>query len=216
MSRVTEILEARPSATADKPQPTGMVDNALYGYCKGVTSDHGISIIIPKTRSEDPEKTAAHPWRTWLQYAIRDGKMNARTMQMAGAQPMEFMRRLVDFYDGCFVAVIEGEIRVFSRRPQAQVPSAFISQITKNTPDLEPFSPVTWFPTLNGKGQQVAAAQVLFGMDKEEGEYQSQKTADVQKELSKPGAKSNLRRQFWSPGGFDPDTAPDIVDKLLQ
>lgn len=212
MSRITDILdqmlEAAPALKQPR-QPTGAVDNAMYGYANGVTPKYGVNILHNFS-------SASAAWREWVQNAIKVGYISKpEWIQMAKAQPLEFVRRLIEFHDGCFVLVINGDVQIFSRRPKAQLPREFVQRIEQHTPDLAPYSPVGWFSTMSGRPQMTTASQVLYGMEDEEAQYQAGKTAQHRASLS-PGKKSDLRRQFWGPGGFDPDTAPDIVDKLLQ
>lgn len=183
--------------------------DTVFAHIPGMTSPYGLG-TAPKA-GEDP-------FVTWLNFFfMREGKSLARQYaREAEVRPDEFIDLLITKFDALFITVLNGFVDVYSfRRHAKKVPKEFLEKVRRFV-DIDPDTPVGWFQSVNANPVATVAAEPIFGMEPDDVAHEQTRSKALRRTALSPGEKKNLRRKFWGPGGFDPSTAPDIVDKLLQ
>ena len=184
--------------------------DTVFAYIPGITDAGGVG-VAPAAKAD--------PFSWWIKFffqhvGARIGNQSARD---ALARPDEFIDLLITKYDGIFIVVMKGDVGVYSfQRVAKNVPREFLSKVTQFV-GITPDTPVHWFESVNASPVPTVAAEPIFGMqppDVAQAQKKAQAVQALPQNLS-TSDKQKLRRKFWAPGGFDPSTAPDIVDKLL-
>lgn len=187
--------------------------DTIFAYVPRMTSQYGTGV---------PPKAGEDPFVSWIKHFLK-GEGNRLPREYARdalARPDEFIDLLITKFDAIFVMVLNGNVDVYSFRQVAKnVPKGFLDKV-QDYVDVTPETPVGWFQSVNANPVATVAAEPVFGMEPQDVAVEVKRSAAMQRLSPKPGvspaAKKELRRKFWGPGGFDPSTAPDIVDKLLQ
>lgn len=105
----------------------------------------------------------------------------------------------------------EKQLSVFSARQRNKLPKPVVRQVEalfKTWPDTH----VGWYSSLHSDPAIISANEAVYG----KAPPSKQRSKVGEPASLSPGAKHALRSKFWGSGGFDPDTASDVIDRLLQ
>jgi hypothetical protein len=179
--------------------------DTIFGYVPRMTSEFGIGC---------PPKANEDPFVTWVKQFTQEVKLPEEYRQSALERPEEFIDLLLTRHDALIITVLNGYVDVYSRNRHAKkVPKGFLDKVERML-DIWPDADVGWFQSVSANPVATVAAEPIYGLEPADVEYERNRPK-MSKEMGMH-AKSELRRKFWGAGGYDPSTAPDIVDKLLQ
>lgn len=179
--------------------------DTIFGYIPRFTTVNGLGL---------PPKAGEDPFRTWVKYFVKEVQLPADYARTAVESPEKFIDLLINRHDALIITVLNGYVDVYSRRRQAKkVPKEFLTKVEKFL-DIWPDTDVGWFQSVNANPVATVAAEPIYGL--EPGDVEFERTRPKMSKQMGTHSRSELRRKFWGPGGYDPSTAPDIVDKLLQ
>ena len=176
----------------------------IFAFVPRLTSPYGVG--APPAPGEDP-------FATWSKAFIKKTpSMDPELAAQAKESPEDFVKMLVDQFDATFILVLGGETSVISRRRKARLPAEFLEKVRRFL-GIQPHSRVGWFKGVDATPVETVAAEVIYGQEPEDVDFEKTRPK-VEKPLTRE-QRADLRRKFWA-GRTDPNSAPDIVDKLLQ
>jgi len=190
--------------------------DTIFGYVPRMTSPNGVGT---------PPKAGEDPFVTWIKHFVKEISQYPEEyrrpihfpkeyIRTAMERPEEFIDLLLGRHDALIITVLNGYVDVYSRRRHAKrIPREFLDKVERFL-NVWPDTDVGWFESVNANPVATVAAEPIYGLEPEDVEYERTRPK-MSKEMGMH-AKSELRRKFWGAGGYDPSTAPDIVDKLLQ